>query len=86
MFLYHWWFIYIAGKVTSNDSILLAIFAGENFVSLAIITSDTDFYNLYLYFIKIYVHENWELRNVTSDIEREIEMILVNIEKREKRK
>jgi hypothetical protein len=68
------------------------IFAGENFVSLAIITSDTDFYNLYffilninLYFIKIYVNGDWKLRNVASNIEeKRIEMIVVNVKKEKK--
>jgi hypothetical protein len=69
------------------------IFTSKNFVSLVIITSNTDFYNLYffilninLYFIKIYVNRDWELRNITSDIEEKgIKMILVDVERREKR-
>jgi hypothetical protein len=51
IFLYHWKYFCIAGEVTS-DFVSLVIFAGENFVSLVIITSDTDFYNLYFFYIK----------------------------------
>jgi hypothetical protein len=69
------------------------IFTGENLVLLAIITSDTDFYNIYffilninLYFIKIYVNGDWGLRNVISDIERKgIEITVVDVKKRKKR-
>jgi hypothetical protein len=68
------------------------IFTGENLVSLAIITSDTDFYNLYffilninLYFIKIYVNGDWGLRNITSDIEREeIEITVVDVKEKKR--
>jgi hypothetical protein len=42
--------------------------------------------NINLYFIKIYMNGNWELRNVASDIEGErIEITIVNIEREEKR-
>jgi hypothetical protein len=58
-----------------------------------IIASDTDFYNLYffilninLYFIKIYVNRDWELRNIASNIKgKGIKMILMDVERREKR-
>jgi hypothetical protein len=59
-FLYRWWhcwqccwrYFCIAGEVTSDDFVSLAIFARKNFVSLAIIASNTDFYNLYFFHIK----------------------------------
>jgi hypothetical protein len=42
--------------------------------------------NINLYFIKIYVNGDWELRNIASDIEGEgIEMTLVDVEKEEKK-
>jgi hypothetical protein len=59
-----------------------------------IIASDIDFYNLYffilninLYFIKIYVDRDWELRNVASNIEekREIEITLIDVKRGKKR-
>jgi hypothetical protein len=42
--------------------------------------------NIILNFIKIYVNGDWELRNITSDIERkEIEMTVVDVERKKKR-
>jgi hypothetical protein len=43
--------------------------------------------NINLYFIKIYVNGDWELRNITSNIERKgIEITVVDVEKEKKRK